>query len=58
MDYDCGGETINYIPGPIIESKGMYVIFQKKKKDKKGQKMLQKGKKSKIFENLGNNVKI
>ena len=57
-DYDCGGETINYIPGPIIESKGMYVIFQKKKKDKKGQKMLQKGKKSKIFENLGNNVKI
>ena len=57
MDYDCGGETINYIPGHIIESKGMYVIFQKKK-DKKGQKMLQKEKKSKIFENLDNNVKI
>ena len=33
-------------------------FFKKKKKDKKGQKMLQKGKKSKIFENLGNNVKI
>ena len=57
MDYDCGGETINYIPGPIIESKGMYVTFQQKK-DKNGQKMLQKGKKSKIFENLGNNVKF
>ena len=45
MDYDCGGETINYIPGPIIKSKGMYVIFQKKKKGQKRAKNVTKGKK-------------
>ena len=44
MDYDCGGETINYIPGPIIKSKGMYVIFQKKKGQKRA-KNVTKGKK-------------
>ena len=36
--------------GPILESKGMHPIFQKK--DKKGQKNLKKSKKGKIFENL------
>ena len=34
--------------GPILESKGMLVIFQKKGKDR--------AKKGKIFENLGKNV--
>ena len=34
--------------GPILESKGMHAIFQKK-----GKKMLKKGT---IFENLGKNV--
>ena len=34
--------------GPILDSKGVCVIFQKK-----GQK---KGKKGKVFENLGKNV--
>ena len=37
---------------PILESKGMHAIFQKKKA-KKGKKML---KKEDIFENVGNNV--
>ena len=37
-----------YITGPILESKGMHAVFQKK-----GGKMLKKGK---IFENLGKNV--
>ena len=32
----------------------MYAIFQKK--SKKGQKMLKKGRKDKIFENLGKNI--
>ena len=36
------------MPGPILESKGMGVIFQKK-----GKEIL---KNSKIFENLGQNV--
>ena len=40
------------IAGPILESKDMCVIFQKKGK-KKGKIMLKKGK---IFENLGKNV--
>ena len=35
-------------PGPILESKGMSAIFQKK-----GKKMLKRGK---IFENFGKNV--
>ena len=43
VDCDCGDETINYIPGPIIESKGMYVIFQKK--GQKRAKNVTKGKK-------------
>ena len=38
--------------GPILESEGMRVIFQKK--GRKGQK---KGKKKKIFKNLNKNVK-
>ena len=38
--------------GPILESEGMRVIFQKK--GRKGQK---KGKKKKIFKNLDKNVK-
>ena len=37
-------------PGPILESKGMHAIFQKKDK-----KMF---KKDKIFENLGKNAKF
>ena len=37
--------------GSIQESKGMHAIFQEKDK-----KMLKKGKKCKIFENLGKNV--
>ena len=36
------------IPGPILKSKGMRAIFQKKDK-----KMLEKGN---IFENLGKNI--
>ena len=39
------------VSGPILESKGMCVIFQKK--DKKTAKKIKKGK---IFENLGKNV--
>ena len=35
-------------PGPILESKDMRTIFQKKGKDR--------AKKGKIFENLGKNV--
>ena len=38
--------------GPILRSKGMCAIFHKK-----GKKMLKKGKKGQIFENLGKNVK-
>ena len=49
MDYDCGGETINYIPGPIIESKGMYVIFQLKKRTKKGKKCYKREKRAKYL---------
>ena len=41
--------------GPILESKGMHEIFQKK--GKKEQKMFKKGKKNdKIFENLDKNL--
>ena len=41
--------------GPMLESKGMCVIFQKN--SKKGQKNVKKGqKKGKICENLGKNV--
>ena len=38
-------------PGPVLKSKGMPAIFQKKDK-----KILKKGKKRKIFENLGKNM--
>ena len=41
-------EKIKSLTGPILESKGMRAIFQKK--DKK------RAKKGKIFENLGKNV--
>ena len=40
------------MPGPILESKGMHVIFQKKCK-----KIFKKDKNGKIFENLGKNVR-
>ena len=40
---------------PILESKVMRAIFQKKGQ-KKDKKMFKKGKKGKIFENLGKNV--
>ena len=46
--------SVSKITGPILESKGMHVIFQKK--GKKGQKNVKKGKKGKIFQNLGKNV--
>ena len=39
------------ISGPILESKDMCAIFQKK-----GRKMLKTTKKGKTFENLGKNV--
>ena len=39
------------IAGLILESKGMRAIFQKK-----GKKKIEKGKKDKIFENLGKNI--
>ena len=48
--------------GPILESKGMHTIFQKKgkkifKKGKKGENIWKKrAKKGKIFEKLGKNV--
>ena len=41
--------------GPILESKGMHIIFQKK--GKKGQNNVKKGERGKVFENLGKNVK-
>ena len=45
----------NFLPGPIIECKGMLSIFDKK--GKKGQEKVINGKKKvKIFENLGKNV--
>ena len=37
--------------GPVLESKGMQAIFQKRAKN--GQKNVTKGEKGKIFENLG-----
>ena len=46
--------TLVSLSGPIIEGKGMRTIFRKR--ERKGQKMLKKAKKSKIFENLGKNV--
>ena len=36
---------------PILESKGMHTIFQKK-----GKQMFKKGKKGKIFESLSKNI--
>ena len=42
-----------YNARPILESKGMHAIFQKKGKKKK---CLKSGKKGKIFENLGKNI--
>ena len=40
--------------GPILESKGMHIIFQKK--GEKGQNNVKKGERGKVFENLGKNV--
>ena len=42
-------------PGPILKSKRMRSIFQKKGK-KEQKKCLKKAKKDKIFENLGKNL--
>ena len=41
----------NHTSGPNVESNGMHMIFRKKDK-----KMLKKGKKGKIFENLSKNI--
>ena len=58
---DSGKERVEKVqiillnhPGPAPESKGMQAIFQKK--GGKRQKNVKKGKKGKIFENLGKNV--
>ena len=44
--------------GPILESKDMRASFQTKGQNraKKGKKMLKKGKRGEIFENLDKNV--
>ena len=46
---------ITFQSGPILESKGMHVIFQKKGQ-KEDKNMLKMGKKGKMFENLFKNV--
>ena len=45
------------LSGPIIlKSKGMHVIFQKKRDKERAKKCLKRAKKGKIFENLCKNV--
>ena len=46
--------VVHFLAGPIIESKGMLAIFDKK--GKKSIKRLKTAKKGKMFEYLGKNV--